>query len=291
MAKKRNFSKWFSQRNRKRIRGHRPKLPKQFYYALKDTVGTEEFAQKVSELGGVRAAIKNTDWYQEVSRHSNFAKARCYNTWVKRMCKNWQSQQTKRAQAEYKKSKPVRVTLETKPKRIKKSRKNSPKNRLERLRKLLYNTQAYVVSTDSLSPAMHHQKLLMAYDLAYGRERERLAREISSFQSTVRAKVFVGDVKDHSFNSKRQKFSWNTNFLGVVLEVEFSAQGFKSAWKARILYQGNCNQVKGWWKHNIHRRSRLPVRFLSLVTARIKQSRKTHWIRDLDLTKYNYKVA
>ena len=291
MAKKRNFTKFFKDRNRGKARGYRPKLPKQFYHTLKDTVGTEEFAGLVKELGSVRAAIETTDWYREVSQHSNFTKARCYHTWVKRMCKNWRSQQVKRTQAEYKKIKPARAVSETKPKRTKKSRKNTPKDRLERLRKLLYNTQTYVVSTDSLSPAMHHQRLLMAYDLAYGREREKLAREISGFQTTVRAKVFVGDVKDHSFNPRRQKFSWNTNFQGVVLEVEFSANGFKSAWKARILYQGSCNQVKGWERHCIHKRTRLPVRFLALVTARIKQSRKTHWIRDLELSEYNYKVA
>ena len=89
------------------------------------------------------------------------------------------------------------------------------------------------------------------------------------------------------FAHKAKLFGWKTEFDGIILEVEFRVKDFKSFWKARIKQIGSCNTVRGWKEHNIHRKSRMPVRFSCLAAELIKESKKTHLIRELELQNFS----
>lgn len=264
----------------------RHRLPRRYYHNLKIFVGTAEFASLVANYGSVEAALLSSVWYEDVSRHPNFQASRQCEIWVRRMTKSWRAQQVKRAKRELLAAKTPSSFRQLTAKSGPQMKKERPrKEKLHPLQALRQNDEVYVVCSESLSPAIAHQHLLMRYDAASGREREDLARRIQATQALIRAKVFVGKIRNNRFAGQAGRFDWQTDFRGAIFEVQFQADGFKSAWKARTASTGNCNTVKGWHRHYIHRRSRMPARFSSLVWTKLKESGKTHLIRDLGLAR------
>ncbi|MDD5489229.1 MAG: hypothetical protein PHP25_00920 [Candidatus Moranbacteria bacterium] len=255
-------------------------MPKQYYFDLKAFAGTAEFASLVIEHGNVRAAVLASDWYAEVSRHPNFQGSRQCEVWIRRMVKSWRTQQMKRSRLEWLAANPRVASPRPKPKN-EPSKKSLLKEKPRALQTLSRNCEVYVVCTNSLSPAIAHQRLLMQYDAASELAREKLARRIQAVKTLIRAKVFVGRIMNNKFAESPGRFEWNTDFKGAIFEVQFEADGFKSAWKARMISSGICNTVKGWRRHFIHRKSKMPVRFNGLIAAKLKESGKSHLIRDL----------
>lgn len=263
------------------LRKRKFRLPKQFYYELKNFVGSADFAAMAIKFRGVEAAIKSSDWFARISCHPNFHYSSQCEIWIRRMVKAWQMQQIKRIGRERLAAKIGR------PKRVcePKEKKKPPVKRPRPIQSLLRNDQVYVVSTASLSPTIAYQRLLMRYDIARGREREELARKIQLTEISVKAKIFVGRIAKNRFSHNEDRFDWRTNFQGAMLEVQFQAKGFKSTWKGELVSTGNCNTVKGWRKHFIHRRTRMSARFNNLLFHRLKASGKSHLIRDLGLAR------
>lgn len=270
-------------RNRRNTK-RKPRLPITFFHQLKELVGTEGFILLVQEQGNVNLAIKASTWYLEVSQHELFGKSKSCHIWMRRISKRWLSQQRKRLQTETAKTRVKRPKIKpVKKETCQEKRRRAVNAKLGHLQTLLRDSQTYIVASKNLGPALAQQKLLRSYDVASHEKRAELAEKIKAIDVTIRASVFIGSVTEHRYSLGTKRFDWSTNFEGVILQVEFTAKGFKSTWKATLENTGTCNTVKGWESHHIHRRTKMPVRFNNLVITRIKES-KPHLLRDLELT-------
>ena len=263
----------------------RARLPKHFYYELKALVRTAEFASLVAEFDCAKRAILSSDWFAEVRLHKNFKASRQLRIWIQRAVKSWRTQQIKQARSEWIGSKAKSLFHVQTPKSDPPKKQKLGSSKPRQIQRLNRNDEVYVACTNSLSPAIAHQKLLMRYDAASGSDREQLARRVEKKRILVRAIVFIGKIRNNLFTESTERFDWKTDFKGALFEVEFAAEGFKSAWKARLISTGNCNTVKGWRKHHLHRKSRMPVRFQNLIAERFKEVGKSHLIRDLGLAR------
>ena len=277
IAKRRRIRLW-AKRKRANFK-KKTRLPGQYYHALKHLAGTVEFAGLVAERGSVREAVFASEWYAEARRHQNFNASQC-EIWICRVAKSWQNQQAKRIKTEWSAAKVRCPKTKVKPR----AKKNLPdKSRF--LQALLKDDGFYAVSSRSLSSFVLRQYLLNLRDSADDFGQWHGLSQLIQAKKKVRiiTKIFIGRITNGRFNLCRGRFDWPTEFTGVVIEVRFEAEGFKSRWRVKLVTD-DCRLVRGWDRHFLLRMDRLD-KLGSSVAEQLKKCGKTHLLQKLGLTR------